>query len=124
MYRQIYIRSGVRGYRLAVRTGWHWPRRVWRFGLIAGELAKARYVTPQSDLSVTFLRAQSDTGDVRPAFWSRLARGGVDVRSIDAEGISHATMMQGRLAELVAAELDRSIDETVGEASDAKRQTA
>jgi hypothetical protein len=70
-------------------------------------------VTPVADLSVSFFRAENGFADIRPTVWRRLARGGVDVRPIKVDGITHNSMMRTDHAGLVAAELGRAIDESL-----------
>ena len=74
---EAHFRSGVRAYRLAARTGWRWPQRYWRFGLIAGELAKAAYVTPSRMFA-------SPSSALSPTSATSGRRSGADWRAVES----------------------------------------
>ncbi len=116
-FMRLYRTTGVLAYPLTMRTGWRWPQRFWRFGLIAGWLALSRYVTPATDLRVVFFPPHSSGVDARVDLWNRLAGGGVDIRTVGAEGLSHGEMMYAPYAEAVAAALSGAIDDTLAERS-------
>jgi aspartate racemase len=115
--RRLHYRLGKRAYRLASVTGWRWPNRFWQFRLIAGGLARARYVTPVTDLRVTFFPPDSSGVDHRIALWNRLAHGGVDVRTIEVEGLTHVEMMRAPYAEALGAVLSDAIADALAERS-------
>jgi thioesterase domain-containing protein len=64
---------------------------------------------------VTLFRAEREATEsyYRLGFWAQLAGGGVDVRPIEGEGITHFEIMKEPHVEKLAAELTRCIAEAL-----------
>jgi thioesterase domain-containing protein len=80
---------------------------------VASNLARHRYVPRPADVRVAFFRAQT-APDPRPTPWETLAGRGVELRPIMGADINHERMMQEPHVRLLAAELARLLEETVG----------
>jgi amino acid adenylation domain-containing protein len=84
-----------------------------------------RYTSPASSCRVTLFRIAQDVTSsfFQRSFWSSLAAGGLDVRPIASEGITHLTMMEEPHVRVLAAELNGAIaDRLHGSAADAREE--
>jgi amino acid adenylation domain-containing protein len=101
-------------YDLFVRTGVRLPRALQDVKVV-NRRASSKYVTPPSACKVTLFRAEREATEsyYRLGFWAQLAGGGVDVRPIEGEGITHFEIMKEPHVEKLAAELTRCIAEAL-----------
>jgi thioesterase domain-containing protein/acyl carrier protein len=79
---------------------------------LAGHRARLQYRSRPSPLRLTLFRAAEEGRDwSRPsAFWNEVARGGVDIVPLEAEGIRHDNVMQQPYVRALADELERTIE--------------
>jgi thioesterase domain-containing protein len=101
-------------YRVALRTGWTLPGRLWSLEQVAIQMGMARYVAPLSNAQITLFEARDPQLEPEPTAWSRLTHGGVSVHYLTTEpGIGHLALMKepyaGRLAEMIGEHVDAAL---------------
>ncbi len=108
---RLYFSTGGFAYDyLLAHPGRRLPWHPWNLVLVASSRARKAYVPPETDIAVTFFRAQEGP-DERPTAWSAVAHGGVDLRPVIAPGVDHAKLMHDPYAPLLAAEMMQALDE-------------
>jgi aspartate racemase len=91
---------------------------------VAFRRAMDKYVTPPTELSVTVFRATAKVPDTpSSSHWQGFAHGGVDIRPVVGEGITHNAMTLEPYVGTLAAALETAVDEAAAglEAPDGSR---
>ena len=83
---------------------------------VVNRRASSKYVTPPSACKVTLFSAEREATEsyYRLGFWAQLAGGGVDVRPIEGEGITHFEIMKEPHVQSSRPSLTRCIAEAPG----------
>lgn len=120
---QLHFKTGYIALDVLERTGLPIPRRPWNLVLIASSLAARRYNARPANVRVEFFRPQAGPSDA-PTPWDRLALGGVVLRPVLGEDITHESLTGGAGVPRLVQELRVALDEALAAAPAAGLQLA